>query len=563
MHRPNLHIVCIQENPTVGAIKSNFDKIREYRAAYQDADILVFSEFFGAGYPIQDLALRPSFVRDFHVALADLSASMKHTDGPAVLIGGPQPGAAMPYNAVFLIDVDGSMNVVLKHTLPNSEVYDEHRTFTEGPMPSPVEFRGYKLGIAICEDFWHGHIIRHLADEGADIIISPNGSHFRLGKQETRRALGRRHAKATGLPIIYVNQVSGQDELVFDGGSFVMDSKGNIICESGFRVDTFQVFFGNNGGKNYIRHDFLNRFPYPMDDREALYKATVLGLRDYVNKNHFPGVVIGMSGGLDSALSAAIAVDALGPERVHLVRMPSGLTSSASMDDAADAAAMLGCRMDTIDITAAQKAFEGMLAPMFVGLPKDTTEENIQARSRGVTLMAISNKLGYMVLSTGNKSEMSVGYATLYGDMCGGYSVLKDIYKTMAFRLSEWRNTPDEWFTEFFMGPKGPVMPVNIITKPPSAELSEDQTDESALGSYEDLDAVLKYLVEGMNDAPQAAYLASVSVGHVISVEYAQRIGKLVWRAEYKRRQGPMGVVVSGRGYDKGWRLPVTNEYGL
>ena len=561
--RTSLRITFVQANPTVGAIDANFGIVRRYRRQFTGkADLLVFSECFGTGYPVQDLALRPTFIRDFQAALGALAAEMRNDDGPAVLVGGPQPGASLPYNAAFLIETDGSTNVVLKHRLPNDEVYDEKRTFAEGPLPSPVAFRGFKLGILICEDFWHGEVARALADEGADILISPNGSHFKLGKQAIRLDLARRAVRAVGLPLAYVNQVGGQDELVFDGGSFAIDRHGNTVAQVAFREASFDIVLERGDrGPDIRRSDViggvLNGYPEPL---EALYRAMVQGLRDYVGKNRFPGVVIGMSGGLDSALSAAVAVDALGPDKVHLVRMPSPFTSNASMEDAAEAAGLLGTRIDTVPIGPAMEAFRGMLAGLFEGRREDVTEENIQARARGMTLMAISNKLGSMVLSTGNKSEMSVGYATLYGDMCGGYSVLKDVYKTVVFALARWRNAhrPDG-----LLGPDGTVVPGRIITKPPSAELKADQTDEAALGAYEHLDAVLRHLVEGMNDAPRAAALASAELGTPIDVAYAERIGRLVWHAEYKRRQGPMGVVLSGRGYDKGWRLPVTNDYGL
>ncbi|GGF17901.1 NAD+ synthase [Aliidongia dinghuensis] len=564
---PKLRLSFIQANPTVGAIAENFEIVRAYRRKFTGrADLLVFSECFGTGYPFQDLALRPTFIRDFQAALAALVAEMRGDAGPAVLIGGPQPGASLPYNAAFLIETDGSTNVVLKHRLPNDEVYDEKRTFAEGPMPAPVAFRGFKLGIQICEDFWHGEVARALADEGADILISPNGSHFKLGKQAIRLDLARRAVRAVGLPLVYVNQVGGQDELVFDGGSFAIDRHGNTVAQVAFREASFDlVLERGEHGPDIRRADVIgstaNGYPEPL---EALYRAMVLGLRDYVGKNRFPGVVIGMSGGLDSALSAAVAVDALGPDKVHLVRMPSPYTSKASMDDAAEAARLLGVRLDTVPIEPAMAAFRTMLAPLFEGRAEDVTEENIQARARGITLMAISNKLGSMVLSTGNKSEMSVGYATLYGDMCGGYSVLKDVFKTMVFALARWRNAyRPEGLPDGLRGPEGPVVPEEIITKPPSAELKPDQTDEAALGAYEHLDTVLRHLVEGMNDAPRAAALASAELGTPIDVAYAERIGRLVWHAEYKRRQGPMGVVLSGRGYDKGWRLPVTNAYGL
>jgi NAD+ synthase len=558
-----LRLSFVQANPTVGAIAANFDIVRRYRRQFAGkADLLVFSECFGTGYPMQDLALRPTFIRDFQAALAALAAEMRGDAGPAVLIGGPQPGASLPYNAAFLIETDGSSQIVLKHRLPNDEVYDERRTFAEGPLPTPVAFRGFRLGILICEDFWHGEVARALADEGADILISPNGSHFKLGKQAIRLDLARRAVRSIGLPLAYVNQVGGQDELVFDGGSFAIDRHGNTVAQVAFCEASFDlVLERGEHGPDIRRGDVIgghaNGYPEPL---EALYRAMVLGLSDYVGKNRFPGVVLGMSGGLDSALSAAVAVDALGPDKVHLVHMPSPFTAPSSMQDAAEAAALLGVRLDTIAIGPAMDAFHGMLAPMFEGCREDVTEENIQARARGMVLMAISNKLGAMVLSTGNKSEMSVGYATLYGDMCGGYSVLKDVYKTNVFALARWRNAhrPDG-----LLGPDGTVVPEAVIAKPPSAELRPGQTDEAALGSYEQLDAVLRHLVEGMNEAPRAAALASAELGRKVTVEYAERIGRLVRHAEYKRRQGPMGVVLSGRGYDKGWRLPVTNDYGL
>ncbi|HVJ53329.1 MAG TPA: NAD+ synthase [Aliidongia sp.] len=558
-----LRITCVQANPTVGAISGNFDIVRRYRASHRDrADLLVFSEFFGAGYPVQDLALRPGFVRDFQTALADLALEMRGGNGPAVLIGGPQPGAALPYNAMFLVDTDGTIRMVLKHWLPNEEVYDERRTFAEGPIPTPIAFRGVKLGVLICEDLWHGDVARALADEGAELLIIPNGSHFKLGKQAIRLALARRTVAALGLPLIYVNQVGGQDELVFDGGSFALDRHGNILAQAAFREACFDLALERGmHGPDLTRGDFLGEPPsfYP-EPLEALYRAMVLGLADHVGKNGFPGIVLGLSGGLDSALSAAVAVDALGPDKVRLVRMPSPYTSAESMEDAAACARLLGARLDTVDIGPAMSAFRSMLGPLFAGLPDDTTEENIQARARGMVLMAISNKLGPLVLSTGNKSEMSVGYATLYGDMCGGYSVLKDVYKTSVFALARWRNRqrPSD-----LLGPDGPVMPERIIAKPPSAELKADQTDEAALGSYAHLDAVLHHLVEGLNGTERAASLASAEIGAEIDPAYADRIGRLVWHAEYKRRQGPPGVVLSPRGYDKGWRLPITNHYGL
>ncbi len=554
--RNQLRLTCVQANPTVGAIEANLAIVRRHRQAVTGrSDLVIFTELFGTGYPIQDLALRPGFVRDFQRALADFAAEIAATQGPAVLIGGPLPGTDLPFNAMYLIDTDGSVRTVLKHRLVNEEVYDEKRTFAPGPLPTPIPFRGFKLGVMICEDFWHREVARALADEGADILIAPNGSHFTLGKQATRRELARRTVDQLGLPLLYLNQIGGQDELVFDGGSFAVDRRGRRLAEIAFREASFDLILERteDGPDIALSEPAESFYPEPL---EAAYRAMVLGLRDYIGKNGFPGIVLGMSGGIDSALSAAVAVDALGPDRVRLVRMPSPYTSSASMEDAAEAARLLGARLDTVDIGPAIAAFRTMLTPLFEGCGEDATEENIQARARGMVLMAISNKLGPMVLSTGNKSEMSVGYATLYGDMCGGYSVLKDVYKTMVIALARWRNAHRPAGLE---GPDGPVMPERIITRPPSAELRPDQTDEATLGPYAQLDAVLNHLVEGLEDPAQAASLAAAETGIAIDSAYARRIGTLLRGAEHKRRQGPPGVVLTRRGYDKGWRAPITN----
>ena len=566
--RKHLRITAVQANPTVGAFQANLDIVRAKRAEYTGkTDLLVFSESFVAGYPLGDLVLRPGFMRDVRRAVDGFAAEIEGDGGPAVLLGAPREGGGRPFNAAYLIETDGTMQVALKHRLPNEEVYDELRTFAEGPVPRPMRFRGFSLGVLICEDFWHGDVVRGIVEEGAEILVVINGSHFKVGKQETRTALAHEAVRRTGIPVVYVNQVCGQDELVFDGGTFAMTRHGGLLAEVAFEATSFTVLAepGEHGLEMKLAHDdrhvaFGHRYP---GDRVSMYLAMVLGLRDYVNKNGFPGVVIGMSGGIDSALSAAVAVDALGPERVLLVRLPSTLTSKASMDDAEEASAMLGTRMETIPINAAVDGMRGMVSPLFEAegrTAEDTTEENIQARVRGMTLMALSNKLGQMVLTTGNKSEMAVGYATLYGDMCGGFSVLKDCYKTDVFALCRWRN---ENFPKGVLGPAGPVMPMRIIDKPPSAELKEGQTDEASLGSYDHLDAVLKHMVEGLNGAARAAALASADTGETVTVTYAERIARLVWKAQYKREQSPPGVVLTARNFGKGWRLPIVNGYGI
>jgi NAD+ synthase len=558
-----LKITCVQANPTVGDLQGNLDIVRRYRTRFRDTDLLIFTECFLSGYPLGDLVLRPGFLRDVRMALADFAAEIAGDNGPAILIGAPQEGAVRAFNAAFLIDNDGTIQVTQKRVLPNEEVYDERRTFAAGQRSMPLRFRGFYLGVLICEDFWHGDSSRSLAEEGANVLIVPNGSHFRIGKQRERLDLAARTVRALGLPVIYVNQVCGQDELVFDGGSFAMDTHANVLAEVAFREAAFSLSLVREGhgivlsAANSPSDGELNFYP---DELDAAYYAMMLGLRDYVRKSGFPGVVIGMSGGIDSALSAAVAADALGPDKVMLVRMPSPYTSAASMDDAAEAARLLGTRLETIGISPAMEAFGTMLAPSFQNRAPDSTEENIQARARGMTLMALSNKLGLMVLSTGNKSEMSVGYATLYGDMCGGYSVLKDAYKTTIFALARRRNG---WRPQSALGPEGPVIPQQIIDKPPSAELKPDQTDEAALGAYAELDAVLRHMVEGLNGPARAAALASEELGTPVPVEYAERIARMVWRAQYKREQAPPGVVLTERNYGKGWRLPIVNHYGL
>jgi NAD+ synthase len=590
----HLRIACVQSNPTVGDLQGNLDIVRRYREIYcGKADLVVFTECFVTGYPLGDLVLRPGFLRDVRVALSDFAREVEGSEGPAVLVGAPREGGALPFNSAYLIDTDGSVQVTDKARLPNSEVYDEVRTFTPGTMPRPLTFRGVKIGVPICEDFWHGDVTRALVEEGAELLIVPNGSHFRVGKEKVRIELAHETVRRLGIPVIYVNQVGGQDELVFDGGSFAMSRNGDMLTrlafeEASFRTDLIHDDKGSNIEVS-VEEMYSNPHPLYPDDLAATYQAMVVGLRDYVRKSGFrKGVVIGMSGGLDSALTAAVAVDALSPDKVLLVRMPSAYTGSASMDDAEEAARMLGCRMETVSIAPAVDAYKAMMTPLFMahGMQgEDTTEENIQARARGMTLMAISNKLGLMLLTTGNKSEMSVGYATLYGDMCGGFSVLKDCWKTLAFQLARWRNAGRPLG---MLGPDGPVMPDAIHLKPPSAELKPGQTDEASLGSYEHLDAVLRLMVEEQNTPARASEMATAELrstamaaasdikdregrqlaeqeAQTITVgrDYAERIAGLVRAAQYKRRQSPPGVVLTNRDYGQGWRFPIAGTYKL
>jgi NAD+ synthase len=435
-----------------------------------------------------------------------------------------------------------------KYDLPNYGVFDEKRVFAAGPLPRPIRFRDTELGVMVCEDMWTAPVSRHLAQQGAEILLVINGSPFETDKTETRFELASRRVADTALPLLYVNLVGGQDELVFDGASFAVEPSRGLA----FRAPSWQP---GVTGTRWLKEQAGWRCEAKVAPQaggvEAIYLAMLLGLRDYVGKNGFPGVVIGMSGGIDSALSAAVAVDALGPERVRLVMMPSPYTSQHSLDDAAEAAALLGTRIDQVGIAAAMGAFEQMLAEMFAGLPADITEENIQARSRAVVLMAISNKLGHMVLTTGNKSEMSVGYATLYGDMCGGFSVLKDVYKTTVYALSHWRNRnrPAE-----ALGPEGMVIPERIISKAPSAELKPDQTDQDTLPPYDELDAILVGLIEGEASAEEL-----VAAGRDEAT--VRRVWRMVDRAEYKRRQAPPGVKITRRAFGRDRRYPITNGF--
>ncbi|RMD63073.1 MAG: NAD+ synthase, partial [Alphaproteobacteria bacterium] len=424
------------------------------------------------------------------------------------------------------------------------------RLFKPGPMPGPVNFRGVRLGIPICEDMWGPEVCECLAESGAEILIVPNGSPYEMGKADVRLQLAVARVTETGLPLMYVNQVGGQDELVFDGASFVLDAGCNLRAQLPmFREALAVVDLSRDAEGGWVCDDGPREAP--PEGIEPIYGALQLGLRDYVNKNRFKGIVLGLSGGIDSALSAAIAVDALGAERVHCVMMPSPYTSRESLEDAGECARLLGVRLDTVGIEPAMTAFDAMLKPAFDDLPPDTTEENIQARSRMITLMAFSNKFALMLLSTGNKSEMSVGYATLYGDMAGGFNVLKDVYKTTVYRLAHWRN---QTLPRGGLGPPGRVIPERILTKAPSAELKPHQTDQDTLPPYETLDAILECLIED-----------EMSIDEIVARGHDHDTVARVWRmldgAEYKRRQACPGVKITRRAFGRDRRYPITNAF--
>jgi len=545
-----LIIALAQLNPCVGDIQANTSLIREARreAATQRADLMVASELVISGYPPEDLVLKSSFQNAVREAVEELALETSD-GGPGLLISAPWVEKNNLFNAALLLDGGRIEAVCPKMDLPNYSVFDEKRLFAVGSRPGAVSFRGLKLGILTCEDMWGPHTTRHVMEDGADILLVLNGSPYEMDKTGTRINLAKKRVNESGLSLVYVNQVGGQDELVFDGASFVLDPHGQVQAQLPAFESNLSCLTFNLDNDTLVPEKGL--MAKSLSDNETIYKALVLALRDYVNKNHFPGVMIGMSGGIDSAITAAVAVDALGPNRVHCVMMPSPYTSKESLEDAAQACVQLGVKLDNINILPAMQAFDQMLKESFIDQDQDTTEENIQARSRGLLLMAMSNKFGFMVVSTGNKSEMSVGYSTLYGDMCGGFNVLKDVYKTRVYELCHWRNT---YFDQYLLGPKGEVVPERILTKAPSAELKPDQTDQDTLPPYEALDDILYGLVE--QELPVSQIVAR---GH--NVEIVRKVWHMLDRAEYKRRQAPPGVKISSRAFGRDRRYPLTNGY--
>jgi NAD+ synthase len=546
-----LVIALAQLNPTVGDIAGNVAKLRRAHltAREQGADLLVSSELVIAGYPPEDLVLKPAFLDACEQAVRDLALDTAD-GGTALLVGVPWRHEGGVYNAALLLDRGEIRATRFKHDLPNYGVFDEVRVFKPGALPGPVAFRGVRLGVMVCEDMWQPEVTETLQESGAQLLIVMNGSPFESDKQDERIQLAVSRVKESGLALLYVNQVCGQDELVFDGASFALDRGCNLRVQAPSFAEAVLSTVWRLDDDEHWNVEAGTMAP-PAEGFEAIYQAMVLGLRDYVTKNRFPGVVLGLSGGIDSALSAAVAVDALGPDKVHCVMMPSRYTSRESLDDAAETARLLGIELREIDIEPAVDAFGAMLAQSFANKAADITEENLQSRARGVTLMALSNKFGWMVLSTGNKSEMSVGYATLYGDMCGGYAIIKDVYKTTVFALSRWRNGN---YPAGALGPAGGVMPDRVITKPPTAELKANQTDQDTLPPYEVLDDILECLIERELPTDQI-----VARGHERATVLA--VWKMLDRAEYKRRQAPPGVKTTRRAFGRDRRYPITNSF--
>lgn len=537
-----LNIVMAQVNPLVGDIPGNtrlvIESVRQAQSE-QDADVVVFPELTLTGYPPEDLLLRPSLEGRINRALEEVQAAGL---GAVVVLGYPRMVAGRVFNMAGVIEGGRLVVEYAKQCLPNYRVFDEKRYFVPGDKACVVDLKGVPVALTICEDIWRHEPMRQAKDAGARLMLNLNASPFHRGKPDERELLLADRAKEGEMPILYVNQVGGQDELVFDGGSMAVDASGQLC----YRAPTYEegLYAVSVEVSDHKVTVPVQTLAPQRSTLASVYQALVLGVRDYTNKNGFKGVVLGLSGGIDSALTLAVAVDALGKDRVEAVMMPFRYTSQLSKDDAADEAERLGVPYSSLSIEPMYDAFMAALAEEFKGTKRDTTEENLQARCRGVLLMAISNKKGYLVLTTGNKSEMAVGYSTLYGDMAGGFDVLKDVPKVMVFELSRYRNT------------LGEVIPVSVIERPPSAELAPDQKDEDSLPPYDELDQVLEMYVE-------QDYSADQIVEHGFERAVVERVLRLVDINEYKRRQAPVGVRITERGFGRDRRYPITNGWKL
>ncbi|HEY0294096.1 MAG TPA: NAD+ synthase [Bordetella sp.] len=535
-------VAFAQINTVVGGLASNAAKILQAarEAHAQGADVLVTPELSLTGYPPEDLLLRPSFIDAQARALQQLCADLAGLAGLHVVVGHAARREGRPHNAASVLCEGRVLGTYAKRELPNYSVFDEKRYFEPGESSLVFEVKGVRFGVNICEDIWFDSAPRAAAAAGARVLLVPNASPYNQGKQEERVEVARRSLQGTGCALVYANLVGGQDELVFDGLSFVLDAEGRQMAQlPGFTEDLGLVEIDAAGSVRAL--DGLPE-AFETSQEEEVWNALVLGVRDYLGKNGFPGAIIGLSGGIDSAVVLAVAVDALGADNVRAVMMPSRYTADISQLDASDMARRLGVRYDEIAIAPAFQAFESMLAGQFAGLPVDATEENIQARVRGTLLMALSNKTGRLVLTTGNKSEMTTGYCTLYGDMAGGFAVIKDVPKTLVYRLAVWRNT------------RGEVIPERIITRPPSAELRPDQTDQDSLPPYEVLDGIMARYMEH-NESPAQIVAAGYPAAAV------EQVLRLIRINEYKRRQAPPGPRITQRAFGRDWRYPLTNGF--
>jgi len=538
-----------QMNPTVGDLDGNAAMVRDawQAAKAAGADMIAFPEMFLTGYQLQDLVRKPAFAADVQRVLAQLAEAC--ADGPAIGIGGPLPGGDKPFNGYFILQ-DGAVTAqVLKHHLPNSNVFDEVRYYHSGDPAGPVRVGPLRIGVPICEDAWFEDVAETLAETGAEILLVPNGSPYHRGKMDIRQSVTVARVTETGLPLVYLNLLGGQDDQMFDGASFVLNPGGVLTHQMpAFEAGLFHVDF-ENGPEGWRAADG-DKAVMP-DAWQADYRVMVETLRDYMGKTGFSKVVLGLSGGVDSALVATIAADALGPENVRCVMLPSRYTSEMSLEDAGETARRLGTRLDTVSIAGAHEAVTEALSGLFAGREPDIAEENVQSRLRGVMLMGISNKFGEMLLTTGNKSEVAVGYATIYGDMAGGYNPLKDLYKTRVFETCRWRNTN---YFDWMKGPAGEVIPTRVIDKPPTAELREDQKDEDSLPPYEDLDVILEMLID-----KEASVADVVAAG--FDRETVKKIEHLIYISEYKRFQSAPGARLTERAFWLDRRYPIVNRW--
>lgn len=555
---PGLKLYLAQLNPIAGDIAGNLDRARGAltAGAAEGADLVVLPEMFLSGYQVLDLSVRPAFLRDIASALDILAAQTVH-GGPALAIGAPVPGEtsepgqdhAGAYNAYHLLQ-DGKIRAqFLKHHRPNYGVFDEKRLYLEGPSPGPVEINGCRVGFPICEDIWFPDVVESLEEAGAELLVVPNGSPYHRGKYDIRMQVVLNRVIETGLPLVYLNLVGGQDDQVFDGGSFAVNPGGHLALQMPFFDEAMTPLDAepHNEGWRLVRGE-LGPVPGPA---ETDYRASVEATRDYVTKTGFSKVLLGLSGGIDSALVAAMAADALGPENVRCIMLPSQYTSDGSLEDAAACAEALGVTYGDLPISGAVSAVGQGLAPFFEGLEADTAEENIQSRLRGLYLMALSNKFGELLLTTGNKSEMAVGYCTIYGDMNGAYNPIKDLYKIRVFETARWRNQNHE---PWMRGPAGEVIPTAIIDKPPSAELRPDQRDDDSLPPYEVLDAILMDLIEDQLSTEEI-------IAKGFARETVMHVQHLLYLNEYKRFQSPPGVKLTRRAFWLDRRYPIVNRW--
>ena len=544
-----LSIALAQLNPHLGNVHLNTEKlaIAHKKAITMGADIIVTPEMFLAGYPCDDLVYRDDFIAEIEVSLNEL-AKLTNDGKPAIIVGAPRKNDGNLFNSLFVLDDGKIIHHYDKINLPNYGVFDEKRNFKSGYSTGPISLRGLRLGLAICEDIWTPDICETLQEAGAQLIISLNASPFEIGKQDKRMATAIARMGETNLPIIYLNMVGGQDEVVFDGNSFALNLGGELTAHLPSFSETVSIV-SVEVKPSGVR--MMGQIHKPEEGIASCYNALMIGIKDYVEKNNFPGVVLGLSGGIDSALVAVLAADALGADKVDTIMMPSEYTADISLNDAELLADNLGISYKTISIAEAMSQFNIMLEPYFKNTDAGIAEENIQSRLRGLTLMAYSNKFGSMVLATGNKSEYAAGYATLYGDMCGGYAPIKDVWKTTVFELCKWRNNN---VPRLSLIKKDRIIPERIITRPPSAELRPDQQDTDSLPEYDVLDPILVALTEEMADI-------KTIISRGFDREVVEKASQLLFRAEYKRFQAAPGPKITTRAFGRDRRLPLTSGF--